>query len=392
MNRECTIRPKVSVVLPSLNVVQYIRECIESVINQSLKEIEIICVDAGSTDGTLEIIKEYAESDKRIKIINSPKKSYGYQMNLGMDAANGEYMGIVETDDIADSNMFETLYNTAVANSLDVVKSGFYLFYTKPETVNIPVPITSHVFSQRIFCPSTDFLSPMEQVEFFNIKPTIWSAIYKLSFLRTENIRFNETKGASYQDCSFNFKVWALAMRVKLIEDCFLHYRQDNENSSVNSTGKVFCIADEYAEIEDFLKSHPLKKGKLSGIKTRLKYDSYMWNYNRLNPTLQKEFIEYASKDFAKDMALGECEKKYFPWYKWNTLLWIINSPEEFHKYKQAELAGVTYKELSQPKESLDNKIKRIYKKVRVYIRVFGWKVTFQKAIKKISRVIRDGR
>ena len=79
--------PKVSVIMPSLNVGKYIRESLTSVCNQTLKEIEIICVDAGSTDGTLEIIKEFAASDKRIKVIHSDKKSYGYQMNVGIHEA-----------------------------------------------------------------------------------------------------------------------------------------------------------------------------------------------------------------------------------------------------------------------------------------------------------------
>ena len=91
--------PKVSVIMPSLNVGKYIRESLTSVCNQTLKEIEIICVDAGSTDGTLEIIKEFAASDKRIKVIHSDKKSYGYQMNVGIHEAQGDYIGIVETDD-----------------------------------------------------------------------------------------------------------------------------------------------------------------------------------------------------------------------------------------------------------------------------------------------------
>ena len=92
-------QPKVSVIMPSLNVVSYIRECIESVVNQTLKDIEIICVDAGSTDGTLEVLEEYTAKDNRIKLLHSDKKSYGYQMNMGIDAATGEYIGIVETDD-----------------------------------------------------------------------------------------------------------------------------------------------------------------------------------------------------------------------------------------------------------------------------------------------------
>lgn len=379
-------QPKVSVVMPSLNVALYIRECIESVLNQTLKDIEIICVDAGSTDGTLEILKEYADKDPRISIINSDRKSYGYQMNLGMDAAAGEYMGIVETDDIADFDMFETLYNAAKADDLDVVKGGFYYFYSKPDVKNIPAPITSAVFSKKVFCPVTDFKSPMEQAEFFNIKPTIWSAIYRLNFLRNGNIRFNETPGASFQDSSFNFKVWALAKRVRLLERCFLHYRQDNESSSINSPGKVYCVADEYAEMDRFLNEHPLLKGKLDGIKNRLKYDAYMWNYGRLSEPLQEEFIEFASKDFAHEMASGFCEKKYFPWYKWNTMLWIIKDPKGFHKYKQAEKAGIQYNEAEAWQEPFAEKLKRNFRKFKTYIRVFGWKVTIRKAFRKIWR------
>ena len=96
--------------MPSLNVVQYIDECIQSVINQTLKEIEIICVDAGSTDGTYEKLLKYAELDSRIRIIVSDVKSYGKQINTGIQQAKGKYIGIVETDDFIDSNMYEQLY------------------------------------------------------------------------------------------------------------------------------------------------------------------------------------------------------------------------------------------------------------------------------------------
>ena len=90
-------QPKVSVIMPSLNVGRFIRECIASVSKQTLEDIEIICVDAGSTDGTLELLEYAAQLDHRIQVVRSDKKSYGYQMNLGLDAARGEYIGIVET-------------------------------------------------------------------------------------------------------------------------------------------------------------------------------------------------------------------------------------------------------------------------------------------------------
>ena len=103
-------KPNVSVILPSLNVKPFIEECVESVINQTLENIEIICVDAGSDDGTLEILEDYANKDSRIKILRSDKRSYGHQMNLGIAAAEGEYVGILETDDYVEEDMYESLY------------------------------------------------------------------------------------------------------------------------------------------------------------------------------------------------------------------------------------------------------------------------------------------
>ena len=131
---------EISIIMPSYNVANYIEECIESVINQTLKEIEIICVDAGSEDGTLEILQRYAEKDNRIILLNSDKKSYGYQMNLGLSVAKGDYIGIVETDDYIDSNMFSDLYNLSEEGSIDIVKSNFYhLIGITPEEQEIIV-------------------------------------------------------------------------------------------------------------------------------------------------------------------------------------------------------------------------------------------------------------
>lgn len=378
---------KVSVIMPSLNVSKYIRPCIESVIHQTLRDIEIICVDAGSTDGTLEILEEYAGSDPRISVIRSEKKSYGYQMNLGMDAAKGKYMGIVETDDYAELNMFEKLYEAAEADSLDVVKSGYFLYYSDPEEVNEVVPITSHVFSKKIFCPLTDFASPREHAEFFNIKPTIWSAIYRLDFLRESGIRFNETPGAAFQDTSFNFKVFALAGRVRLLEDCFLHYRQTSAGSSVSSPKTMYCVADEYHEIEAFLDSRPELKRLLSGVKCYLKYNTYVWNYNRLNETLRKEFIQFASKELIKERALGNFQKQYYPWYKWKTMHWIANKPLEYHAYRQKEKEGEYGNAEAQPpfEESFADKVRRNWRMLREYAEIYGWRITLQKALRKIG-------
>ena len=337
--------PKVSIVIPVYNVEKYLRQCLDSVVNQTLRDIEIICVNDGSKDSSPDILREYAEKDNRIKIIDKANSGYGASMNRGFDLATGEYLGIIESDDYAELNMFESLYEVAKRDDLDVVKSGFFFYYSKPEERNVPSPIASPIMCNRIFAPVTDFKSPMEQAEFFNIKPTIWSAIYRKDFIRSNNIRFNETPGASYQDSSFNFKVWCCAKRVRLVEDCFLHYRQDNESSSINSPGKVYCIRDEYEEMERFLKERPIIQAKIEGIRCRIKYDSYIWNYERLSSDLAYEFIHFASMDFKRDMTKGYLEKKYFPWYKWNTLHLIMRDPEGYHQWRLAERSGKKVRE-----------------------------------------------
>ena len=101
---------KVSIIIPVCNVEVYLRECIESALNQTLKEIEIICVNDGSTDGSLRILKEYAAKDKRVKIIDKENAGYGHTMNIGMDMAQGEYIAILESDDYILPNMMQTLY------------------------------------------------------------------------------------------------------------------------------------------------------------------------------------------------------------------------------------------------------------------------------------------
>lgn len=350
---------KVSVVIPVYNVEKYLRQCLDSVVNQTLKEIEIICVNDGSKDTSLSILQEYAAKDPRVKIIDKQNSGYGNSMNRGFDMASGEYFGIVESDDYADPEMFEKLYQEAKKYNADVVKSGFYYYFSVPEERNTLVPVASAVMCNRVFCPITDFKSKTEQADFFNIKPTIWSAIYKKEFIRENGIRFNETPGASYQDLSFTFKVWSLAKRVKLVEECYLHYRQDNENSSVNSPGKVYCVCDEYAEIEKFINNHPILKAKLEPVKTRLQYDTYIWNYERLAENLKGEFILQASKEFANEMAEGNYEQAMFPWYKWNALNLIIHNPQEYHRWRTAEREGRAYNVQMIPQESFTMKVRR---------------------------------
>ena len=168
---------KVSVIMPSLNVVDYIDECIQSVINQTLREIEIICIDAGSTDGTYEKLLDYAENDERIKVVLSAEKSYGRQINMGISLARGKYIGIVETDDFIDSNMYSELYDLSEQYNLEFVKGDYEDVYSSMDSTYIMRPVkmfTGHLekYYGNVICPNE---IPM----LHELGLNIWRGIYK---------------------------------------------------------------------------------------------------------------------------------------------------------------------------------------------------------------------
>ena len=211
---------KVSVIMPSLNVAPYIRECLESAVNQSLNDIEIICVDAGSTDGTREIIAEYVKKYQRIRCIDSNMKSYGHQVNLGIEAAIGDYIAVLETDDYIDTCMYEKLYDTASVYDLDYIKSDFDAF--------------TELNGDRIFYPGRMFMDIdkynrvidcCQLPEIFVTDQNILRGIYKRDFLNKSDIRLNESPGAAYQDIGFVLSVMTYAKRAMYINDSFYRYR-----------------------------------------------------------------------------------------------------------------------------------------------------------------------
>ena len=327
------MNPKVSVIMPSLNVAPYIRKCLDSVVHQTLQEIEILCVDAGSTDGTAEILNEYAQKDTRVRVIASDRKSYGYQMNLGLAAAAGEYIGIVETDDFAEPEMFERLFACAEAERLDVVKSSYDLYWSAPAERNELYDATVPTATGRTFAPLFD-LMPSEQETLFTKNHAIWSAIYRRAFLTENGIRFTETPGASYQDTAFALKTWCAAKRVRLLPEAYLHYRQDNSQSSIHSTDKVFCICDEYDEVQRWLQARPaLCEAGMKAV-VRAKFGGYTWNFHRLHGSdaAQAAFLQRFYADFAAHEAKGEIDRACFAADKQADLDLLLTSPNAFYK------------------------------------------------------------
>ena len=221
---------KISVIMPSLNVEDYIEECILSVMNQTLKDIEIICVDANSTDGTLDILKKYAKKDSRINVITSNKKSYGHQVNLGLSKAKGEYISIIETDDFINENMFESLYDLSDNGKIDVIKGTFYR-YDDYDKNNIVFKIDN---SKKNITPLKKFTLKEESV-FIDGHPSVWAGIYKRRFLKENDIKMVEVAGGGWVDNPFFYETAIAAKSIVYTHEPYYYYRVSNPNSSSNN-------------------------------------------------------------------------------------------------------------------------------------------------------------
>ncbi len=324
---------KVSIILPSLNVARYIGACLTSVREQSLNEIEMICVDAGSTDGTLEIIREHGQKDERISLIHSDRKSYGYQVNQGIKSARGKYVAVVDTDDFVGQNMYETLFRRAEENRADFVKSDYY-GYREEAAGNEREKVCSVLTDRKYY---NCIVEPIRNQKIFrNLYPAIWSGIYSRSFLENNGIWCNETPGASYQDTGFWFLAYAYAGRALFLDIPFYRYRLDNAASSVHDTQKVYCICDEWNYIAKNLAGHS-RLEEVSDSLSYVFYRKYKRNLERISPGSRDAFLRRFSADFLIWDQYGYLSYRMFSGEEERELLEIMHDPEKYGKGVQMQ-------------------------------------------------------
>jgi len=324
------VSPKVSIIVPIYNVEKYLQECLESLVTQTLRDIEIICVNDGSTDSSLEIIKSYAAKDNRIKIIDKPNAGYGHSCNTGFDAAAADYVGIIESDDFADVNMFADLYELITKNDVDAVKSEWYDYTGKHKKAVKGTKITSQFNTGKIS-------SVEDKAKLIKGQPSVWSYLYKKSFLNENNIRFLETPGASFQDTSFDFKVITLAKEIYITENAYVYYRNDNAGSSVNIKGNGEFIFKEFAEIDRFLNEHPDLKTAYNVHKFQKQYKTYYWLLRRVAPKYRQEVFEKFVKEFQNYHNNGELDEPKG--------LQLVNNPQKAWKKFQWKLVETRFKD-----------------------------------------------
>lgn len=198
---------KVSVIVPIYNADMFINQTLDSLVNQTLDDIQVICINDGSTDNTLAILEEYKTNyPNKIIVYSKPNGGIAETRNFGLSKVTSEYFGFVDSDDTVELNMFETLYNNALESSSDVVFSDFYWSYPEKETVVKDGPYSTN----------KDVLTQMFA--------TLWNKLYKTSFIKELNIDF--PKGYRYEDASFLYKLVPYLKKWSYVDAPFVHYRQ----------------------------------------------------------------------------------------------------------------------------------------------------------------------
>lgn len=317
--------PAISLLIPCYNVEKYLRECLDSVLAQTFTDFEAICINDGSTDGTRAIIQEYLDADARFCVIDKANSGYGSSMNRGINEATGEFIAILESDDAYTPDALKCLYELVQQYNAQIAKADFWFYWSKPQQKLEPCNMISESLAGRT-------VNPQEEHEPFYLKPSIWTGMYNRQFLLENDVRFLETPGASYQDAGFAFKAWASCTQAALTTKKILRYRQDNETSSINSPGKVYCVCDEYAEMERWLSERPRLHEKLEGMLERMKFSSYLWNYDRLSEELRAEFLQHAATELKADIEAGRLDMTLFePWAEAD-LRALIKKPDSFAK------------------------------------------------------------
>lgn len=310
--------PKISILIPIYNVEKYLEQCLKSVTGQTLKDIEILCINDGSTDGCLNIINKYAKADKRVIVIDKKNSGYGDSMNIGLKKSSGEYIGIVEPDDWVEADTFETLYNLAKNNGSEIVRAEYFKYKNG-------INEKTDYFKEEYVAKN---INAKKIPELFQDPPAIWSAIYDKKFLDKNEIFFLPTEGASYQDTGFYYKTLACVKKIRLTKQAFLHYRMDNEESSVKNTKKIFSIVKEHDSIQNFLEEKKMEE--FLPVIQPAKFANYHWNIQRLPGKSAKKFIFSIRPEFIDAKKRGLLDKKYFSKKYWIAVNLLIKAPGVF--------------------------------------------------------------
>lgn len=305
---------KVSVIVPVYNVSKYLDRCLNSLVNQTLKDIEIIIINDCSTDNSLDIINSYKEKYNNIILINNKKNmGIGYNRNKGMKIAKGLYIGFVDGDDWVDKTMFEKMYNKAFKDDLDVALCNYNKVDNEENILENDINIP--------YFENTNLKDKPDILLFTNLSP--WNKIYKRGFIEDDMIFDEKLK---YEDAIFTIKTLARADKIGMIEDRLNYYLVRDKSETTVVDKRVFDILEITKQIINELKSKSYYeeiKEYVEAFTVRNLFRYTLQQRYQKDKELKNKFIEetfyYLDNEFP-------CWRKNKIWKKRNILKRMIES------------------------------------------------------------------
>lgn len=227
--------PKISVIIPVYNAEKYLKECLGSILNNTLKDIEVICVDDGSTDNSLKMLKEYSEHDKRIRILTQENSGAAIARNAGIEAAEGQYLYFLDSDDFVDNNIFEKLYKQITKYNADICLCGRknYDEQTKITRIQKEAIVKHRIPNKKCFTP-LDVKNNLLQI----CSIACFTKLYKSEFIQRNNIRFQNLRTCN--DVFFNFSTLILASSITYVDEPLVISRR-NRIGALSSNRGNYC-------------------------------------------------------------------------------------------------------------------------------------------------------
>ena len=251
-------KKKISVIIPVYNVEKYLRECLDSLVNQTLKDIEIICINDGSTDGSSDILEEYALKDDRIMIINQDNQGQGIARNKGIEIANGEYLAFVDPDDYIDLNTFEIVYDKFKETDADIVQYDFVTCrengkFNKRQAIKKQTKkyLKLNLKNNQVFN-----LKDFKIKSFAGFRLCVWDKVYSTKFIKENNIIFAPTKYG--EDNIFSISAILLAGNIIYLNKYFYHYRTRLGSAVHKASDDNFCVFENVRLLKEFMVNNNL--------------------------------------------------------------------------------------------------------------------------------------
>ena len=256
---------KVSVVMPVYNACRYLRPALDSILAQTLREIELICIDDGSTDTSLDMIKIYQQTDSRIRILTETNAGPGLARNNGLKRARGEYVAFLDADDFYEPDMLELLYNAAVEKDLDIAICEYDIFDNK-KTRFMQTPPNEHSRIYNNGAVTSKNEHPDRILE--STSGSAWNKLFKKSFILEKGITFL-SDAMMFEDVYFTVSALAFAERVSKVDELLVHHRVYKQQSRVRTFAKYYPhVLSSFEKTKEFLMKggmyQPLRRGFLN--------------------------------------------------------------------------------------------------------------------------------